>query len=89
MEQRKCIKCGSPIVDTKATGRPAVYCGTACRRAAEHEVRRINSLLEKLEQQASYARLGYAAPSPAHIKRLAAEIELQETRLRELLSHDG
>lgn len=85
MGPRKCIKCGSPVVDTTATGRPKYYCSMACRRAAEHQIGRINRLLGKLEEQASNARLGCGYPTPEHIQLLADEIAMQEARLRALL----
>lgn len=88
MEPRACTKCGGPIDDPVDAGRPRAYCSTACRRAAEHEIRRLNTLLGKLEEKASHARLGYGASSAKHIQELAAEIALQETRLKLLLEGD-
>ena len=39
------------------TGRPPVFCGEPCRRAANYEINRINRRLEKLEQQLSEERI--------------------------------
>jgi len=83
---KTCIKCGAPIENTASTGRPRAYCTSACQRAAGHEVRRINSLLEKLELLASHARRGHGSSPANTLKRLTAEIELIETRLRDLLA---
>lgn len=85
MEAIACVKCGGPIAEAAATGRPKKYCSPACRRSAEHEIRRVNVLLGKLEQQASHARLGYGCSTPASIAKLEGEIAHQEARLRALL----
>mgnify|MGYP003395817358 CR=1 FL=1 len=81
-----CIKCGKAIEGTAATGRPLTYCSVGCRRAAEHEVRRLNSRLEKLEGDLSNTRLGYGWEPMGTAKKLEAEIALQEARLRTLLA---
>ena len=39
MNPRNCPVCGSELPQTNAKGRPATYCGTVCRRAAEYAVR--------------------------------------------------
>lgn len=88
MEAAACVKCGGPIAEVAATGRPKKYCSPACRRSAEHEVRRINALLGKLEERASNARLGYGCPTPASIAKIEGEIAHQEARLRALLGED-
>jgi hypothetical protein len=49
----KCRVCGEPLPPPKATGRPASYCGPACRRVAEAERTRIGRLLLLLERQRS------------------------------------
>ena len=89
METRACVKCGNPIQSVAAEGRPKKYCSVACRRSAEHEIRRTNALLGKLEERASNARLGYGAPSDGQIARLEAEIARQENRLRGLLDDES
>ncbi len=86
---KTCVKCGAPIEDPASTGRPRIYCTRACQRAAGHEVRRINVLLEKLETQASHARLGYGSEPAKRIKNLEGEIARQEARLRDLLGDLG
>lgn len=85
METTACVKCGSPIAEAATTGRPKVYCSPACRRSAEHEVRRANVLLGKLEERLSHARLGFGCSTPASIAALEAEIARHETRLLALL----
>lgn len=49
-EKRECVKCTAALPE-QATGRPRVYCGVTCRRAGEHEIRRIIRALERLEEQ--------------------------------------
>lgn len=70
-------RCGAEIEKPK-TGRPAWYCSTACRRAAEYELRRWQSLLlraQKEEQTAALAavvgRLGYGSPGERERAALA------------------
>lgn len=96
MEKRACVKCGRPV-KKPATGRPPDYCSTGCRRSAEFEIRRINRLLEKLEERASRLRhepdkgvMDWAHRT--HAQALAdceAEIVDAEERLRLLLDGAG
>ncbi|MBZ0090960.1 MAG: hypothetical protein K8F27_01865 [Sulfuricellaceae bacterium] len=81
-----CLKCGLPIEGQAETGRPKSYCSVGCRRSAEHEVRRINSLLQKLETDLSNALLGRVWAD--QVPKIEAEISRQETRLRILLDTD-
>jgi hypothetical protein len=46
--QSTCVKCGADV-DQPATGRPRIYRGVGCRRAAEHEIRRLNRAIEATE----------------------------------------
>lgn len=78
-----CLKCGTLIWDQPATGRLKIHCSPGCRRSAEHEIRRLNGLLQKLETDLSNARLGRVWAND--VDKIAAEILLQETRLRALL----
>lgn len=89
-----CLKCSAPL-PPRFGGRPADYCSTVCRRAAEFEVRRINRRLERLEEKRSGLRVDLAAGQYGPVarqhstRRLAAvdqEIERAEARLRELLT---
>jgi hypothetical protein len=52
MIERVCRRCAGPLV-TPRTGRPPTFCSTACRRAAEYEVRRLSRRLERLETEAA------------------------------------
>lgn len=88
MEAASCVKCGNPIEAVAAEGRPKKYCSVACRRSAEHEIRRVNTLLGKLEERASNARLGYGVPNSDQDAKLEREISHQEARLRALLGDD-
>lgn len=78
-----CLKCGLQIEEQPTTGRPKIYCSTGCRRSAEHEVRRINALLQKLETDLSNAILGRVWAD--QVSKIEAEILRQEARLRDLL----
>ncbi len=49
-----CLMCGGGI-EQPATGRPRVYCGPTCRRAAEYELRRLQSRLAVAEKRAMLA----------------------------------
>lgn len=44
-----CLNCGAPA-PIPATGRPASYCSTGCRRAAQSERQRIVRHLSRLEE---------------------------------------
>jgi hypothetical protein len=77
-----CRSCG-----IEPAAEPAIYCSTACRRVAEHEVRRLDRALERLEADARHAR------NPANLfaceaeeARIAAEIARVTDRLRVLLA---
>jgi hypothetical protein len=93
-----CIKCRTrPAAAKPTTGRTPVYCGVACRRAAELEIRRVNRRLTALEQalvaekDRSYAPLGDLADGQGRFaaQRIAAlrdRIAEEEERLRALLT---
>jgi hypothetical protein len=85
-----CRVCGTGIEAT-GKGRPAVYCGTGCRRMAEYDVRRINNTITELEREARSLRNPATLKLPtdeAHAAFLAAEIAAARGRLRELLADD-
>jgi hypothetical protein len=81
-----CLKCGLQIqVGEKTKGRPKSYCSIGCRRAAELEIRRLDSRIADLEDQVTRARLpGYLVLTPAEV--LHGEITRLEARLRHLLN---
>lgn len=89
MEVKTCAKCGTPIDPVAAANNGKKYCSVACRRSAEHEIRRVNALLGKLEERASNARLGYGVSGADAVAKLDAEIARHETRLRALLVDQG
>ena len=79
--------CGQPLTRAAGAGRPAKYCSTACRRAAEFEIRRIYKLLARLEDRLVNLRLGYASINPEfEAARLNDEIELANNRMAVLLA---
>jgi len=60
MTSPTCCRCGTPL-QVPQTGRPPIYCGNGCRRAAEHEIRRLVRHLERYEHDAADSRLRIAA----------------------------
>ena len=81
-----CIKCGRTLEKTGA-GRPLQYCGTACRRAAEFEIRRTAAAIERLEGEAMHVRLhGRSSCFWLSPGVREAEILRLEERLRELMT---
>ncbi len=84
---KKCAKCGGEIPEQEI-GRPKIYCSTGCRRAAEFEIRRINSTLGKLEEKLTNARLGYGCDPEKTVKLLQSEIVRHEARLVALLEEN-
>lgn len=84
-----CIKCNAKLPEHEGPGRPKDYCSTACRRAAELEIRRLDRRLEALEVRMSGLRLGYGITQAGDEERLSREIERHEARLRSLMAADG
>lgn len=87
-----CRKCGAALKRPK-TGRPPVWCSTACRRAAEYEVKRVNRRLEVLETQRDRLisdgdngmRYMGGRTHAQQIKGVQTAINKNEERLRSLL----
>jgi hypothetical protein len=52
-----CLKCDQPLPEPASTGRPAVYCSSGCRRAAELEITRLNRRIDALEDRLSHAKM--------------------------------
>lgn len=52
-----CPKCNEAIERQPGKGRPAIYCGPACRAAAAYEVKRILRRLESFELLRSALRV--------------------------------
>ena len=96
MPTSNCVKCGAPLRRLAAGGRPAKFCSIACRRAAEYELRRIQTGLERIEERQEHIRI-YGAESafcfpldPAEaLARLQGERSRYEVRLRELFVDDA
>lgn len=74
-----CLKCGSPIPEHEGPGRPRKFCSDVCKRAAEMEMRRLDSRIAKLERDESTYRIknaiGWAKGAAEEIKRLEARLE--------------
>lgn len=92
MGEKVCKTCGASLPASKG-GRPADYCSTGCRKAAEYAIRRIDRRLEVLERALSNIRIGpdccYSTTMKGKeetIEAYEAEIALQTARLRELLA---
>jgi hypothetical protein len=85
-----CLKCGAPLEASNGKGRPKAYCSTACRRAAEMEIKRADQRLGALENDAQNYRLGRMMDlSGSDAKQVDAEIKRLEARLKLLLSGDA
>lgn len=88
-KRTKCVMCDASL-EQPATGRPAVYCSTACRRLAENERRRLTRHLEHLDRERTRYRLKAATWGADRDRELAvldAEVEAATARLRDLLDH--
>ncbi len=83
-----CVKCSRPLPEQSGPGRPTIYCSTACRRAVEYELRRVQSALEQVEDQVRACRFGWYGRTPEHAVAYEAERERLEGRLRLLLGGD-
>ncbi len=84
--KQKC-KCGKPLEQPAGAGRPPTYCGTACRRAAEFEIRRLDKLLARLEDRLSELRLGKLSLEREGVEAalITAEVQLAHGRMVALL----
>ena len=83
MEKVDCKVCRREIPDQER-GRPRSYCGEACRRAAEMEIRRVNERLAGLEGRLSECRLG-PVQTFDDVSALEVEIGRQTARLLHLI----
>ena len=59
--EKLCATCNAGLPEP-GTGRPPTYCGTACRRAAEYDLRRLNSSLLLAEKHRVRVALGLYDP---------------------------
>ncbi len=82
----KC-RCGKSLEQPAGAGRPPTYCGTACRRAAEFEIRRLDKLLARLEDRLVDLRLRSFSIEREGVEaaRITAEVELAHRRMVVLL----
>jgi hypothetical protein len=86
MERSTCRKCGADLpARPPGAGRPREYCGTGCRRAAEYEIRRLNSAIEVMEKALRDCRVGWNFRGDHDVPRYREELERLETRMRNLL----
>lgn len=85
----RCRKCGSDLPQRPGPGRPLSYCSKGCRRAAEYELRRIQSALEDVEGQIRWCRFKFNGRRPEQEPMFEAERLRLEARLRELLDDGG
>jgi hypothetical protein len=44
-----CATCGTPLEPREGPGRPSVYCGEPCRRAAEYRLRSLAKRIDSTE----------------------------------------
>jgi len=91
----RCGYCGAALDPPEGRGRPATYCGTACRRLAENVLRRLSRQLHDLDDQLGMLErrrrgLGYGG-TPEGIEKefvavsaIRADVEAQyERRVRQ------
>lgn len=96
-----CRKCGAALAGRPGVGRPAWYCSTGCRRAAEYELRRAQDALATVEKRAREHREQIALESVyglnccgrgqalvRHLEGIEAERMRLESRMQ-LLLDDG
>jgi|CXWK01.1.fsa_nt_gi hypothetical protein len=94
-----CLKCRAPLAPHTGPGRPASYCGSACRRLAEYEIRRIDRrladyVLKLREAQADREPYGVDTDHLGRTKRqrvadLRKWIAEDEDRLRALVCDEA
>jgi hypothetical protein len=90
---RTCVMCGAVLPRANPVGRPACYCSTTCRRAAEYGLRRVQSHLERVEMQRDSIQrsldCGHYYPSRRAAQRelevLDAAIARYRAELRQLI----
>ncbi len=90
LETSKCRICERQV-EPKKTGRPAIYCSHACRRAAEYEIRRANDTITQLEREARSLRDPGTLKLPVDGLRaefLQSEITATRKRLLQLLADE-
>ena len=87
MDGLVCRTCKAPLTLPKA-GRPPSYCSVGCRRMAQHEIRRINKTISRLQESAAYYYVDGRIVLPddaAQAEFIAAELVKARKRLQELL----
>lgn len=95
VEKRACLKCGATLAPAEGPGRPSTYCGEACRRLAEFELRRLDRRLAKYEAELREELADRNEPDawidnlgrdrPQRIRDLRKWIKADEARLRQLV----
>jgi hypothetical protein len=89
----QCAKCAADL-HQPPTGRRKTYCGPACRRAAEYELRRLQRRIEAAERTLDRAReeleFGYGdtRSKRKRVNFAQRHLEQLEERLRALLCDD-
>lgn len=93
-----CVKCSRPL-ERARTGRPPRWCGKACRRAAEAEIRRTSKRIAENEERCDQLALNlaqhaaglkrgagsqYAARTQTELDHVTAILARDEDRLRTL-----
>lgn len=79
-----CVKCGADLPDPgEKGGRPARYCGETCRRAAEFEIRRIQTELQRLLRLLNDARIEGADPLFGELPQQKARVAILQKLIDE------
>jgi|GEM_PF-2120288 len=91
---QNCVKCGTALPEPRGNRRR--FCGPACRRTAEYEIRRLNRRLETMERDRdkliSQGDCGlqnmYGQTYAAELQGINRSIQQAEERLLLLLTED-
>lgn len=101
MTSPACPSCGAAVEQRTGAGRPAVYCGEACRRLAEYEIRALVRRIDRAELElrelgngghhARSGHRGFLSPEEraARTRALHGWLAEDRARLRSLLGSGG
>lgn len=81
----RCAYCSARLTPHAGRGRPSRYCGAACRRCAEAELRRADRRIAALDEEITWAErhvagIGYSGSQDRAVEKLQF-IEAQRAKL--------
>lgn len=80
----RCAECGARMPVVASIGRPAMYCSAACRRAAEYELRRAQSLLTRTLRKEQDAALKVSLADTWRLKDAETELSFWRAEVKRL-----